>query len=164
MRDDRPLVVVVGPTAVGKTSVAIRLAQALHGEIISADSRQVYRCMHIGTASPSELELAAAPHHLVSLLDPDSTLTLAEYQQAAYAAIRQVHIGGKLPLLVGATGQYVRSVVQGWGIPPVPPQPYLRADLTTFASMFGKQTLHEWLDRVDPASAARIDQFQDCWC
>lgn len=152
-----PLLVVVGPTAVGKTAVAIRLAEALDGRIISADSRQVYVGMDIGTAKPSPAELARAPHALVDILRPDERLTLAEYQDRAYAAIEAAHAAGRLPILVGGTGQYVRAVVEGWGIPRVPPRPGRRADLTGMAYLYGPSVLHAWLADVDPAAAGAID-------
>lgn len=152
-----PLVVIVGPTAVGKTGLAVRLAQTFDGVIISADSRQVYREMDIGTAKPTPEEQAAAPHYLVDVLDPDEPLSLAEFQEMAYAAIDRAHAEGRLPLLVGGTGQYVRAVVEGWGIPRVPPHPALRADLAGFARVYGATTLHGWLGVVDPAAAESID-------
>ncbi len=152
-----PLVVVVGPTAVGKTEVAIWLAQTFGGEIISANSRQVYRGMDIGTAKPTREQRAAVPHHLLDFLDPDQWLTLAEFQSRAYAEIDAVHVRGNLPLLVGGTGQYVRSVVEGWGIPHVPPHPGLRADLVALADTYGPIPLHAWLASVDTEAASAID-------
>jgi tRNA dimethylallyltransferase len=152
-----PLVVVVGPTGVGKTAVAIRLALALDGEIVSADSRQVYRGMDIGTAKPTPEELRQVRHHLVDFLDPDEALTLAEFQSLAYQAIDRITASGKLPLLVGGTGQYVRAVVEGWGIPRVPPQPALRAELESFADEHGAAALHTRLAEVDPDAARAID-------
>src|SRR5215207_11711437 len=100
-----PLLVIVGPTAVGKTALAIALAQALGGEIISADSRQVYRSMDIGTAKPSAAERAAAPHHLIDVVDPNEEFSLALYQDLATTAIAEVAARRRLPLLVGGTGQ-----------------------------------------------------------
>src|SRR5215207_2864944 len=96
-----PLLVIVGPTAVGKTALAIALAQALNGEIVSADSRQVYRGMDIGTAKPSMAERAAAPHHLIDVVDPDEEFSLALYQDLALEAITVIAARGRLPMLVG---------------------------------------------------------------
>src|SRR5215813_3520118 len=96
-----PLLVLVGPTAVGKTALAIKLARALGGEIVSADSRQVYRGMDIGTAKPTAEDLAAAPHHLIDMVDPDQEFSLALYQDLAMAAIAMIAGHGRLPLLVG---------------------------------------------------------------
>lgn len=152
-----PLVVIVGPTAVGKTSLAIELAEAFDGAIISADSRQVYRRMDIGTAKPTPTEQSRAPHELIDVLEPDQRLSLAQYQDMAYRAIAAALAEGKLPLLVGGTGQYVQAVVEGWRIPRVPPAPLLRLDLTGFALAYGAGALHGRLRQVDPEAAVSID-------
>lgn len=159
MADRLPsLIVIVGPTGIGKTGLAVRLAESLGGEIVSADSRQVYRLMDIGTAKPTPQEQARVPHHLVDFLDPDQVLTLAEYQALSYRAIRDLVSAGKLPLLVGGTGQYVRAVVEGWGIPRISPRPALRADLESFAQVYGPTALHARLAAVDPEAAQAIDR------
>jgi len=152
-----PLVVLLGPTASGKTALALAVAKALDGEIVSADSRQLYRGMDIGTAKPSAHERAGVPHHLIDLVDPDETFSLAQYQRAAYAAIHAIHARGRLPLLVGGTGQYITAVVEGWGIPEVPPNPDLRAQLEEYAEQHGARALHQRLHAVDPDAAAAID-------
>jgi tRNA dimethylallyltransferase len=152
-----PLVVIVGPTAAGKTELALRLASALGGEIISADSRQIYRHMDIGTAKPTPAERAQVPHHLLDIVDPDRVITLAEYQSLAYDAIAHVHARGHLPFLAGGSGQYVRAVIEGWGIPPVAPDLELRGRLEAFVRAEGAAALHERLTSLDPAAAARID-------
>lgn len=153
----QPLVVVLGPTASGKTALGIALAQRFGGEIVSADSRQIYRHMDIGTAKPSPADRAAIPHHLLDLVAPDETFTLAEYQRAAYAAIDDIRGRGGLPLLVGGTGQYISAVIEGWGIPEVAPSPDLRADLEAFAAEHGPEALHARLQQHDPEAASRID-------
>ena len=153
----RPLIVVLGPTASGKTALGIALAQRFGGEIVSADSRQIYQHMDIGTAKPSPVDRAAVPHHLLDLVTPDQTITLAEYQRAAYAAIDDIHGRGGLPLLVGGTGQYISAVIEGWGIPEVPPNSNLRAELEAFAEEHGAQALHARLQQHDPEAASRID-------
>lgn len=155
--DGPPLLVILGPTAVGKTALAIQVALALGGEIVSADSRQVYRHMDIGTAKPTPGELAAVPHHLIGIVTPDQPFSLAEYQRAAYRAIQDIHAREWLPLLVGGTGQYLSAVLEGWGIPEVPPDPSLRAELENFAAAQGARALHNRLRAVDPAAAERID-------
>ncbi len=155
-RQTTPLLAIVGPTAVGKTALAIALAQALGGEIVSADSRQVYRGMDIGTAKPSAAERAAAPHHLIDVVDPDEEFSLARYQDLATAAIGEIAGRGRLPLLVGGTGQYLAAVLEGWQVPRVAPQPELRAALEREAQERGAAALHERLVRVDPAAAAGI--------
>ncbi len=153
----KPLLVVAGPTAVGKTALSLELAEALGGEIVSADSRQVYVGMDIGTAKPTAEERRRVPHHLVDIKGPDETLTLGEYLQLAAAAIADVHARGRLPLLVGGTGQYVTALVEGWQVPEVPPQPELRAELEALAAVEGSDALHARLGELDPESAANID-------
>lgn len=150
------LLAIVGPTAVGKTAFAIEQARLIGGEIISADSRQIYRHMAIGTAQPTPAELAAAPHHLVAICDPDADFSLATYQELAYAAIADTLARGRAPLLVGGTGQYLAAVLEGWSIPRVPPQPALRAALEAEAAASGAPALHARLAAVDPAAAAQI--------
>ncbi|MDH4138372.1 MAG: tRNA (adenosine(37)-N6)-dimethylallyltransferase MiaA, partial [Anaerolineae bacterium] len=124
-----PLVVIVGPTAVGKTRLALRLAGEVGAEIVSADSRQVYRGMDIGTDKPTAEERQRVPHHLVDLVEPDEEFTLAQYQGTAYAAIDDVLARGRVPLLVGGTGLYIKAVVEGWSIPRVRPNEALRTEL-----------------------------------
>ncbi len=152
-----PLIVIVGPTAVGKTKLALRLCQEFNGEVISADSRQVYRGMDIGTAKPTPEERERIPHHLVDIVDPNETLTLAQYQELAYKAIEDVLAHGKVPFLVGGTGQYVRAVVEGWNIPRVPPDEKLRKKLYRKAEDKGWEALHAHLKEVDPLAAEKID-------
>ncbi len=156
MTGEAPLLILLGPTGVGKTRLAIALAQRLNGEIIGADSRQVYRHMDIGTAKPTLQQRALVPHHLVDMVAPDYLLTLAEYQDAANKAIRNCHARGKLPMLVGGTGQYLSAVEEGWSIPRVPPDPQLRAELEEYAARHSPVALHERLRTVDPASAELI--------
>ena len=155
--DFPPLVVILGPTGIGKTALAIQIAQALDGEIVSADSRQIYRYMDIGTAKPSVDERAAVPHHLIDMVPPDHTYTLAQFQRAAYETIDAIHVRDTLPLLVGGTGQYISAVVEGWGIPEVPPNLTVRARLEDFAEDHGAKALHNRLRDVDPDAAERLD-------
>ena len=124
-----PLILIVGPTAVGKTELAIQLAERLNGEIVSADSRLFYRGMDIGTAKPSHAEQAHVPHHLIDIVNPDEILSLAVFQQRAHEIIADIHTRNKLPLLVGGTGQYVRAVTEGWTPPEVIPNERLRDEL-----------------------------------
>lgn len=152
-----PLVVIVGPTAVGKTALAVRLAEAVRGEIVSADSRQVYRGMEIGTAKATPQEQARVRHHLLDVVDPDQALSLAQFQALAYAAIDDILARGLVPFLVGGTGQYVLAVVEGWQVPHVPPDERLRADLYRQAEEEGAEALHARLRALDPAAAERID-------
>lgn len=150
------LTAIVGPTAVGKTALAVELAQQMGAEIVSADSRQIYRYMDIGTAKPTPEERAAAPHHLVDIRDPDEPFSLATYQELAYAAIEEILARGRAPLLVGGTGQYLAAVLEGWSIPRVAPQPELRAELEREAAELGAAALHARLAAVDPVAAAQI--------
>jgi tRNA dimethylallyltransferase len=152
-----PLIVIVGPTAVGKTALALCLAEKFEGEIVSADSRQVYRGMDIGTAKPTLEEQRRVRHHLVDIVDPDGEFTLAQYQERAYAAIDDIARRGKVSLLVGGTGLYVKAVVEGWTIPRVAPNPDLRARLYRQAEEQGHAVLYARLQEVDPQAAAKID-------
>lgn len=152
----RPLVIILGPTGVGKTSLAIELAGALNGEIVGADSRQIYRYMDIGTAKPPPAQQARVPHHMIDIVPPDCNLSLAEYQDAACRCIDKLHQRGVLPFLVGGSGQYISAVEEGWSIPRVPPNPELRADLEAFVASHSPAALHERLQQVDPISADRI--------
>ena len=151
------VVVVVGPTAVGKSDLGLALGQRLRGELISADSRQIYRYLDIGTAKPTVAERLLIPHHLVDVVTPDQEYTLASFQGDAYRAIAGTLARGRLPLLVGGSGLYVRAVVEGLHIPRVAPQPQLRAQLEERAAGEGSAALHQQLQSLDPQAAARID-------
>ncbi|MFC2068315.1 tRNA (adenosine(37)-N6)-dimethylallyltransferase MiaA [Chloroflexota bacterium] len=151
------LVAIVGPTGVGKSRLALNLAQTFKGEIVSADSRQVYRHMNIGTAKPTPQEMSLVPHHLISIVNPDDDFSLAQYQQLANRAISDIHRRGKLALLVGGSGLYVWSIVEGWGIPQVPPDPEFRISLEEKATKDGREELYQELIQVDPVAAQRID-------
>jgi len=151
------LVAIVGPTAVGKSRLAMCLAQAFDGEIVSADSRQVYRFMDIGTAKTSPEELSLIPHHLINVVNPDESFSLAQYQELAYRAINDIQQRKKLALLVGGSGQYVWSILEGWGIPRVPPDPEFRHSLEEKEAKGGKSELYQELVKVDPFAAQRID-------
>jgi len=152
-----PLAVVVGPTAVGKTALAVRLSEASDGEIVSADSRQVYRGMDIGTAKATQEEQAQAVHHLIDVVEPDETLGLSQFQELAYAAIADITARERVPFLVGGTGQYVMAVVEGWIVPRVPPDEALRGELYRQAAEEGAEALHARLRELDPVAADRID-------
>ncbi len=152
-----PLVCIVGPTATGKTALAVRLSEAVGGEIVSADSRQVYRGMDIGTAKATPEEQARAVHHLIDVVDPDETLGLAQFQELANAAIADITSQGRVPFLVGGTGQYVMAVVEGWTVPRVPPDEALRSELYHQAEEEGDEALHARLQELDPVAADRID-------
>ena len=141
----------------GKTALAVRLALELGGEIISADSRQVYRYMDIGTAKPTPEQRAAVPHHLIDVVDPDEEYSLAVFLRQAHAAIQDIQYRSKLTFLVGGTGQYIRGLLEGWKVPEVPPDWELRRTLEERARQQGPAALYEDLVRLDPAAARRID-------
>jgi tRNA dimethylallyltransferase len=151
-----PLLIILGPTAIGKTSLAIDLATQLNGEIIGADSRQVYKYMDMGTAKPTPEQQQAVKHHLIDVVAPDENLTLAQYQRLAYAAIDDVLAHGKFPMLVGGTGQYLTAVEEGWSIPEVPPNENLREKLEAEAEAIGYEAFHQKLIMVDPQAAEKI--------
>jgi tRNA dimethylallyltransferase len=151
------LVAVVGPTAVGKTELAVRLAARFNGEIIGADSRQVYRGMDIGTARPCPGELARVPHHLVSIIEPDEDFSLGLYLRLAHAAMTDIRSRGRLPFLVGGTGLYVRAFLEGWDVPAISPDAEFRYNKERQARESGPDEIHAELARVDPAAAAQID-------
>jgi tRNA dimethylallyltransferase len=155
--NDTPLVVLLGPTAAGKTELALRLAQVFNGEIVGADSRQIYRGLDIGSAKPTPEQQARARHHLIDVVAPDETLSLAGYLTLANAAIVDIAARGRLPLLVGGTGQYLTALTEGWQAPQVAPDPGLRAELEEYAREHGKQALYARLLAADPAAEAFVD-------
>lgn len=157
MQHKLPLILIIGPTAVGKTELAIQLAERMNGEIISADSRLFYRGMDIGTAKPSKEEMARAPHYLIDIVNPDETLSLAIFQEKAKELIADIHARGKLPFLVGGTGQYVRAVTQGWTPPEVIADERLRVELERMKEERGLEWLHAKLETLDPEAASKID-------
>jgi tRNA dimethylallyltransferase len=153
----KTLVVIVGPTAAGKSARAMALAPAIQGEIVSADSRHVYRRMDIGSNKPSLEEQVAVRHHLLDLRDVDEAFSLAEYVSLARAAIADILARGKTPMLVGGTGQYVRALLEGWQVPEVPPDEALRAHWLAFEREHGGAALFAELTQRDPAAAQSID-------
>jgi tRNA dimethylallyltransferase len=152
-----PLVVILGPTAVGKTEIAIQLTEKLDGEIISADSRLFYRGMDIGTAKPTTQERAFIPHHLIDVANPDEIWSLALFQLEANRVIRRIYLRHHLPIMVGGTGQFIRSVIEGWKVPSVAPDPRLRIVLTNWSKSLGTVVLHSKLAIIDPIAASTID-------
>lgn len=152
-----PLIVILGPTAVGKTGIAIELAERLGGEIVSADSRLFYRGLDIGTAKPSLSERERVPHHLIDVAEPDETWSLGRFQEAAREVIADIHTRSRVPILVGGTGQFVLAVTEGWSPPRVPANERLRFVLETLAAERDPLWLHSRLASVDPAAATSID-------
>ncbi|MFP2956569.1 tRNA (adenosine(37)-N6)-dimethylallyltransferase MiaA [Myxococcus sp. 1LA] len=150
-----PLTVIAGPTASGKTALAIALAQRAGGEIVSADSQQVYRHFDIGTAKPSAEELAAVPHHLVSAVDPMEAFSAVEYQRRADAIIAEIAARGRPVFVVGGTGLYLRVLLHGVLEAPGA-MPELRAELEALAAGEGREAVHRRLAEVDPETAAKL--------
>ena len=155
--DKLPLILIVGPTAVGKTELAIQLAERLNGEIVSADSRLFYRGMDIGTAKPTPEEQRRVPHHLIDIANPDEILSLAIFQQKAREAIADIHTRNKIPFLVGGTGQYIRAVTEGWNPPEVQPDQRLRDELERIKEEKGIYWLYEKLKMLDSAATEKIE-------
>ena len=154
---EQTIVAVVGPTAVGKSSLALRLARELDGEIVSADSRQVYRQMDIGTGKPSPQDRAEVPHHLIDIADPDAEYSLALFLRDARSAIRDLFARSRLPIVCGGTGQYVWALLEGWQVPIVAPDSEFRDALYERVRVEGVEVLHRELSAVDPAAAHRVD-------
>jgi len=151
------VVAIVGPTAVGKTALSLALAERIGGEIVSADSRQIYRGMDIGTAKATREERSRVPHHLIDVVDPDQSLTLAQYRDRAAASIALISSRAPVAFLVGGTGLYVRALLEGWTVPEVPPNEPLRKSLYERAEREGALQLHQELARLDPTAAKAID-------
>jgi tRNA dimethylallyltransferase len=152
------LIAIVGPTGIGKTRLAVRLAGKFNGEIVSADSRQVYRYMDIGTAKPSPQELEQVPHHLIGIIDPGEEFSLAQFQELACKAIADIHQRGRLPFLAGGSGLYVKAVLEGWVIPGIPPDKDFRYNREKYANENNTDELYAELIRIDPDAAAKIDR------
>ncbi len=157
MTQKHPVVAIIGPTAVGKTEISICLAERLRGEIVSADSRLLYRGMDIGTDKPSKEIRSRVPHHLIDVTDPDRPWSLAIYRREAIDVIDAIHQRDRLPMLVGGTGQYVAALLEGWIPPPKSGDPSLRQRLEDYAEKHGSVALHKQLEEVDPTRAAKID-------
>jgi tRNA dimethylallyltransferase len=154
IRTKPPLIVILGPTASGKSGLAIALAQRFRGEIVSADSRQVYRGLNIGTAKVTPQEQASVPHHLLDVADVEEIYTVSQFQKQAIEAINGILARGHLPFLVGGSPHYIQAVVDHLAIPAVPPQPGLRAQLEArpLADLLAQ------LEQLDPQAAASIDR------
>ena len=151
------LVAIVGPTGIGKTKLAIQLGLHFNGEIINADSRQIYRHMDIGTAKPGKEELVSVPHHLVDIIEPNQEFSLPEYQKLANEAIQDIQSRGKVPFLVGGSGLYVWAVLEGWVVPKVAPDVTYRRELEKKAEIGQAAELYQELQQIDPAAAEKID-------
>ncbi|SDX15932.1 tRNA dimethylallyltransferase [Marininema mesophilum] len=150
------LLVVVGPTSVGKTALSLELADTFAGEIISGDSMQVYRYMDIGTAKATPAERAQIPHHLIDLKDPDEAFSVDEFQRLARQTIAEVQSQSHLPMIVGGTGLYIQSVTHGYQLPEVKEDPSFRTEMNQLADEKGQEVLHNLLAAKDAQAAARL--------
>ena len=153
---EKPLIVLTGPTAIGKTSLSISLAKAVNGEIISADSMQVYKHMDIGSAKIRPEEMKGVPHYLVDVLEPEEEFHIVKFQQMAKAAMEEIYGKGKIPILVGGTGFYIQAVTRDIDFTEAKQEDAYRSELETLAEEKGAEYLHEMLQKVDPASAESI--------
>lgn len=152
----RKIIVLLGPTAVGKTKVAIELALALNGEIVSADSMQLYKKMTIGSAKPTQKEINQVPHHLVDEIDPEEHFTAAQYQKLAQAAINDILNRGKLPIIAGGTGLYINALIYKMNFGENPRDTVFREEMEALAEAQGKEAVHQLLAKKDPLAAERI--------
>ena len=153
----KPLVMITGPTAVGKTQLSLEIVGSLNGEIISADSRLFYKELDIGTAKPSRNERKVVQHHLIDIADPDETLSLSVFQQSVYSICEKLWGEKKVPFLVGGTGQFIRAIMEGWVIPPQYPNKEMRGILELWGREIGPENLHDKLRLLDPKAAEKMD-------
>lgn len=151
------LIVIIGPTASGKSALAIKIAKQFNGEIISADSRQVYCGMDIGTAKPTQKEMTIVPHHLIDIKNPNENYTVAEYKKDAIKTIKKIITKGHLPILVGGTGLYVKAIIDNLEIPRVKPDLKLRKNLELRIKNYGLKLVYDELINLDPEAAYIVD-------
>lgn len=152
----KPLIILTGPTAVGKTKLSIELAKAVNGEIISADSMQVYKHMDIGSAKIKKEEMCGVPHHLIDVLEPDEEFHVVRFQEMAKQAMEEIYAKGKVPILAGGTGFYIQAVVKNIDFSKETEKSPVREELEKLAEEKGCEYLHERLQQVDPKSAEKI--------
>ena len=152
-----PIVAIVGPTGVGKTYLSLQIARRFNVEVVSVDSRQIYRHLDIGTAKPTLEDRLVAFHHLIDIADPKDDFSLATYLKMARSVIEEIHGRGAIPLLVGGTGQYFRALVENWQVPTVPPDWAFREKMGKFLLDQGVEALYDKLKLIDPMSARIID-------
>jgi len=154
--DKIPLIVITGPTATGKTELAVQIASRLNGEIVSADSMQIYRYMNIGTAKPSLEERKGIAHHMIDIIDPDEEYNVALFQKQADQAIRNIAERGRLPIMAGGTGLYVNSIIYPMNFTDAVEDPDYRCYLNSLLESHGPEHLHSMLSEIDPETAARL--------
>src|SRR6056297_3175767 len=151
-----PLFVILGPTAVGKTELSLKLAEILNAEIISADSMQIYKEMNIGTAKISKKIREKIPHHMIDIIEPNKNFSVADYQEYIDNLIPEIINKGKVPLMVGGTGLYINAVVDGFMLPDMEPNHDLRKDLRQKANKYGNEYVHDILKEIDPPLAKKL--------
>jgi tRNA dimethylallyltransferase len=156
LEQKQKLIVLIGPTAVGKTKLSIELAKKFNGEIISGDSMQIYRGMDIGTAKISPEEMDGIPHHLIDIKNPDESFSTAEFQKLVRLKIEEIGKRGKMPMIVGGTGLYIQSVIYDYHFTDAPSDPDFRTQLELEAEKYGPDWVHKKLTEADPASASKI--------
>lgn len=154
--EKKPLISILGPTASGKTALSIEVAKRFNGEVISADSRQVYKYMDIGTAKITPAEMEGIKHHMLDVVDPSKEFTLADFKRQAIKAINEIHTRKKVPILCGGTGLYFNAIIENYQIPQVPPQFDLRQKLAQYYEQKGAEALHKILQEHDPETAKQI--------
>jgi tRNA dimethylallyltransferase len=155
-KNTSPLIVVLGPTASGKSALSLKIANLFGGEIINADSRQIYKSMDIGTDKFSVLKQEGTPHYLYDIVSPDEDFTVVDYMRMAIKTINEIYGRRKIPILCGGTGLYISAVIENYQIPPVPPKSEFRQQYEEYAVQKGPEALHKLLAEKDPQTAARI--------
>jgi len=151
-----PLIAIIGPTASGKTNLSVEIAKWIDGEVVSMDSRQVYKEMNIGTAKVTVEEMDGVPHHMIDVADPAEDFTLAHYKKQALEVIKGIHKKGKFPLLVGGTGLYYSAIVENFQVPKVPADNKLRNELEELARKDGVEAVHAILEKENLKAAKKI--------
>lgn len=152
----KKVIFIIGPTAVGKTDLSIQLARKLNGEIISADSVQIYKSLNIGSAKPTEEEMKGVPHHLIDFVNPSDEFSVSEFSKMARAKIKELHILGKQPIVAGGTGLYINSLIYDMDFGDLQSDTTYRKELETLAQNKGADFVHEMLREVDPVAAEKI--------
>ncbi|MBN2285792.1 MAG: tRNA (adenosine(37)-N6)-dimethylallyltransferase MiaA [Tissierellales bacterium] len=153
---ENKLILIVGPTAVGKTYISVKIAKLLSSEVISADSMQIYRYMDIGTAKIRSEEKENVPHHLIDVVYPDEAFTVSDFKNSAEKLIKELHGKNQIPIIAGGTGLYVNSLIYDLNFSNTLSDPDIRSDLTAYCDTFGKEALHQRLETIDPVSAKKI--------
>ena len=155
-KSERPLIIILGPTASGKTNLSLELAKKFNGEIISTDSRQIYQEMDISTDAILAADMKGITHHMLRIVKPDEVFTLAEYKDLALKTIDDIYARGKVPILTGGTGLYITAIIEGYSVPRVPPNEKLREQLYKEAKEHGNSFVYNKLANLDPEAAANI--------